>query len=165
MQRRKAAMTATVAGLVLTGSLAVGVAPGYAAGNSPSATVSSARAPKTDGAKFLCRRVPRLERRINRAIRRLDGGVGTRGSIARLQARVDNATRENHAAIAKFLGDRLTYRKSLLPNLRQRQTDLKSVTSWCLEHGDAKAGGSATSGPSSSGSSTDGSPSTSGTAS
>ncbi len=133
MQRRKAAMTATVAGLVLTGSLAVGVAPSYADGSSsssPSAT-AAAKGPKTDGAKVLCRRVPRLERRIERAIRRLDAGVGTRGSIARLQQRIDNANDENHAAIAKLLGDRMTHRKDLLPNLTQRQSDLKDVATWC----------------------------------
>ncbi len=147
MQRRKAAMTATIAGLVLTGSLAVGVAPSYAAGNAPSGTLSAAkavkpaaRAPKTDGAKFLCRRVPRLETRIYRGIRRLEGGVDTRGSIARLQARIDNANKEGHTAIAKFLGDRMTYRKSLLPNLKQRQTDLTAVATWCEQNGNAVQG-------------------------
>jgi hypothetical protein len=139
MQRRKAAMTATVAGLVLTGSLAAGVTPSYADNASSGTTVSAAAAPKTDGAKFLCRRVPKLELRINRGINRLSGGVGTRGSIARLQARIDNANKEGHTAIAKFLGDRLTFRKSLLPNLQQRQTDLKSVATWCLTNGDGSA--------------------------
>lgn len=137
MQRRKAAMTATVAGLVLTGSLAAGVAPSYADGTSSSTlAAATAKIPKGDGAKFLCRRVPRLELRISRGINRLNAGAGTRGSIARLQLRVDNATKENHAAIAKFLNDRLTFRKELLPNLTQRQTDLKSVAAWCLTNND-----------------------------
>jgi hypothetical protein len=144
MQRRKAAMTAAVAGLVLTGSLAVGVAPSYADSSSSSAVVA-AKAPKTDGAKMLCRRVPRLERRIDRAIRRLDAGVGTRGSIARLQQRVDNAKTENHAAIAKLLGDRLTYRKGLLPSLTQRQGDLKSVATWCQDNNGGATASSTTS--------------------
>lgn len=145
MQRRKTAMTAAVAGLVLTGSLAVGVAPSYAAGTGSSGTaVVAAKAPTTDGAKGLCRRVPRLERRVNRAITRLDAGVGTRGSIARLQDRVNLATTEKHAAVAKLLGDRLTFRKSLLPNLEQRRTDLKSVADWCLTNGDGSSAGTST---------------------
>lgn len=133
MMRRKAAMTATAAGLVLTGSLVAGAAPSYAAGTTGAApaAATAGKAPKTDGAKALCRRVPRLERRIDRAITRLDAGAGTRGSIVRLQDRVDIANREGHTAVAKLLGDRLTYRKSLLPNLQQRQSDLKSVASWC----------------------------------
>jgi hypothetical protein len=141
MQRRKAAMTATVAGLVLTGSLAVGAAPSYADTSSSSATVTAAaKGPRTDGARVLCRRVPRLERRIDRAIRRLNAGVGTPGSIARLQQRVDNAMTEHHTAVAKYLHDRLTFRKSLLPTLTQRQKDLKDVATWCAANGNAVSG-------------------------
>lgn len=146
MQRRTAAMTATVAGLVLTGSLAAGVAPSYADGTGSSATsVSAGKAPKSDGAKVLCRRVPRLERRLDRAVNRLDAGVGTRGSIARLQARIDNANDAGHTAIAKFLGDRLSHRKELLPNLTQRQSDIKDVATWCkANHAGATAAPTAT---------------------
>ncbi len=133
MQRRKAAAMATVAGLVLTGSLAVGAAPSYASTAHAGTPVTALKAPKSDGSRMLCRRVPRLQTRLNRAVTRLEAGAGTRGSIARLQDRVNNATSENHTAVAKFLGDRLTYRKSLLPNLEQRRTDLKSVADWCLK--------------------------------
>jgi hypothetical protein len=131
MQRRTAA--ATVAGLVLTGSLVAGAAPSYASTAHTGTPVTTLKAPKTDGARGLCRRVPRLQTRVDKAIKRLDAGAGTPGSIARLQDRVDNATKENHAAVAKLLGDRLSYRKSLLPNLEQRRTDLKSVADWCLK--------------------------------
>ncbi|MDI5967718.1 hypothetical protein POF50_035080 [Streptomyces sp. SL13] len=144
MQRRTAAMTATVAGLVLTGSLAIGVAPSYASTAHASSAKATRSAPKTDGAKALCRRVPKLERRVNKAVTRLDAGAGTPGSIARLQDRVNNATSEGHTAVAKLLGDRLTYRKSLLPNLKQRQTDLKSVADWCLTTRNSTNSGSGT---------------------
>lgn len=146
MQRRKAAVTATVAGLVLAGSLAAGVAPSYADSGSSSATVTTAaKGPKTDGSKVLCRRVPRLERRISRAIKRLDAGVGTRGSIARLQQRLDNADTENHTAVAKLLGDRLTHRKDLLPNLTARQADLKDVATWCQANSNGSTGATSSS--------------------
>ncbi|MEU6173587.1 hypothetical protein ABZ832_16905 [Streptantibioticus parmotrematis] len=136
MQRRKAAMAATVAGIALTGSLVAGAAPSYA--DSASSTVTTAaKAPKGDGAKVLCRRVPALERRVNRAVKRLEAGVNTPGSIARLQQRIDNANAKGDTAVAKLLGDRMSTRKALLPNLEQRQTDLKSVGSWCQTQGDA----------------------------
>lgn len=155
MQRRTAATAATLAGLVLTGSLAIGVAPGYAATPHAAPVAAKAaragKAPKGDGSKALCRRVPRLERRLDRAVRRLEAGAGTRGSIARLQERVDNANSAGHAAVAKFLGDRLTHRKSLLPNLEQRQTDIKSVADWCLTtRNGIPSGASASSAPSAS---------------
>ncbi len=143
MQRRKATVTATVAGLVLTGSLAAVAVPAYADGGSPSASTSTApqahpKGPKTDGARALCHRVPKLDRRIAREIKRLQSGVGTPGSIAFLQQRVDNAKKENHAAIAKFLGDRLTARQALLVNLKQRQGDLKDVATWCRANDNGK---------------------------
>ncbi|MGW7003583.1 hypothetical protein ACWGCW_12315 [Streptomyces sp. NPDC054933] len=145
MQRRKATVTATVAGLVLTGSLAAVAVPAYADGTSPTPSASASTAPqahpkgpKTDGARALCRRVPKLDRRITRELKRLEAGAGTRGSIAFLQQRVDNAKKENHAAIAKFLGDRLSARQALLVNLKQRQSDLKDVASWCKANDNGK---------------------------
>ncbi|WP_269855105.1 hypothetical protein [Streptomyces sp. RPT161] len=150
MQRRKATVTATVAGLVLTGSLAAVAAPAYADGSSPSPSAGTAphahpKGPKTDGARALCRRVPKLDRRIAREIKRLDSGVGTPGSIAFLRQRVENAKKENHAAIAKFLGDRLSARQALLVNLKQRQSDLKDVATWCKANGKGKPANSTTS--------------------
>jgi hypothetical protein len=143
MQRRKATVTATVAGLVLTGSLAAVAVPAYADGSSPSPSSSAVpqahpKGPKTDGARALCRRVPKLDRRIAREIKRLEAGVGTPGSIAFLEQRVDNAKKENHAAIAKYLGDRLTARQALLVNLKQRQQDLKDVATWCKANHNGK---------------------------
>jgi len=143
MQRRTATMT--VAGLVLAGSLTAGAAPSWADGTATpgSSPTAAAKGPQGDGAKMLCRRVPRLERRVDRAVKRLEAGVGTRGSIARLQQRVDNAGTANHAAIAKLLGDRLTHRKDLLPNLKSRQTDLKDVRTWCKANHNGRPGSTA----------------------
>ena len=92
-----------------------------------------------DGAKALCKRVPKIDRRIDRALKRLEGGTEARGSIARLQLRVDRAKKAGHGEIATYLQDRLNYRKSLVPTLQQRQKDLKDVKAWCVDHADGKA--------------------------
>jgi hypothetical protein len=151
--------TVTVAALgVLLGAAGTAAATGTvpAGGAEPSSTTATAApkaGPKGDGARALCRRVPRINRRIDRALHRLNAGAGTRGSIARLQQRVDNAKDEGHTAIETFLNDRLTFRRSLVPMLEQRQKDLKEVRSWCQSHHNGKGAGKANR----SGSSADGS--------
>ncbi|MGD3109545.1 hypothetical protein [Streptomyces sp. YGL11-2] len=133
MQLRTATTAAALAGIVLT--TAAVAAPSYAAeSKSPTTSVSAARhakGPRSDGAKGLCVRVPRLEKRIEKRIRRIEGPVGTPGSIKYLEQRIDLAQKANHAAVAKFLGDRLTARKGFLTTLKKEQTDLKAVATWC----------------------------------
>lgn len=121
-RRRTLLVGAAVAALLAGGT---GMA---AAENTP------APAPTGDGAKALCKRVPKIDRRIDRALKRLDAGVDKRGSIARLQQRVDNAKAAGHDEIATFLQDRLTFRKSLVTTLHQRQKDLADVRTWCGDH-------------------------------
>ncbi|MEU6364195.1 hypothetical protein ABZ876_00285 [Streptomyces sp. NPDC046931] len=100
---------------------------------------SAAPTPAGDGARGLCKRVPTIDRRIERALERLDGGADVRGSVARLQQRVDNAKKAGHGEIATYLQHRLDFRKSLVPTLRQRQKDLAGVRSWCADHENGKA--------------------------
>ncbi|MEV0483015.1 hypothetical protein AB0I69_20715 [Streptomyces sp. NPDC050508] len=97
------------------------------AGSTPAPT------PTGDGAQALCKRLPKIDNRIDRALERLNAGAGTRGSIARLQQRVDNAKSAGDDAIATYLQDRLDFRKSLLPTLQQRQKDLTDVKTWCQD--------------------------------
>ncbi|MFD8809785.1 hypothetical protein [Streptomyces sp. NPDC059597] len=99
-----------------------------------------AAGPTGDGAKALCKRVPKIDRRLHRALKRLDAGKARRGSVARLQQRVDNAKKADHSEVATFLQDRLDFRKSLRTNLEQRQKDLNSVKDWCAKNDDGKAG-------------------------
>ncbi|MEU1413662.1 hypothetical protein [Streptomyces sp. NPDC005731] len=120
-----------LAGLAAAALLATGT--GAAVADS-----SPAPGPTGDGAHALCKRVPKIDRRLERALKRLDGGVGVRGSVARLQRRVDNAKKADHDEIATFLQDRLTFRRSLVPTLQQRQKDLEGVKSWCAAHGNGK---------------------------
>lgn len=121
-----------LAGLATAALLAAGT--GAAAADS-----SPAPAPTGDGAKALCKRVPKIDRRIERALKRLDAGVGTRGSVARLERRVGNAKKAGHTEIATFLEDRLKTRKALVPMLKQRQKDLADVRTWCQDNNDGRA--------------------------
>lgn len=130
---------ALLASLATAALLATGT--GAAAADS-----TPAAGPKGDGAKALCKRVPKIDRRIERALKRLDSGVTVKGSVARLQQRVDNAKKEGHDQIATYLQDRLTFRKSLVTTLQQRQKDLAGVKTWCAANraGAGAAGGKAT---------------------
>ncbi|MFF4562220.1 hypothetical protein [Streptomyces sp. NPDC001435] len=121
-----------LAGLATAALLATGT--GAAAADS-----STAPAPTGDGAKALCKRVPKIDRRIERALKRLDAGAGTRGSVARLERRVDNAKKAGHTEIATFLEDRLKTRKALVPTLKQRQKDLADVRTWCQDNNGGRA--------------------------
>ena len=117
-----------------TAALLAGATGVAAAGGSP------APAPKGDGAHVLCKRAPKIDRRIERALKRLDAGAGVRGSVARLQMRVDNAKKAGHDEIATYLQHRLEFRRSLVTTLHQRQKDLGAVKTWCADHAGGKAG-------------------------
>ncbi|WP_330459836.1 hypothetical protein OIB37_24995 [Streptomyces sp. NBC_00820] len=142
MQVRRPTRT-LLAALAATAAL-VGTAGAAAAADSTPTAASSAKPaakPKGDGARALCKRVPRIDRRIDRALRRLDAGAGRRGSVARIQQRVDNAKKAGHDEIATFLQDRLDFRVSLQKNLEQRQKDLTGVKTWCQANDGGKAAG------------------------
>ncbi|MGW0211975.1 hypothetical protein ACWDZ8_41845 [Streptomyces sp. NPDC003233] len=124
-----------LAGGAMAAVLAVAGTTGAAAADS-----TPKPGPTGDGAHALCKRVPKIDRRIQRALKRLDAGAGTRGSVARLQQRVDNAKKAGHAQIATFLQDRLDFRKSLVTSLQQRQKDLNDVRTWCQDNNGGKAG-------------------------
>ncbi|MEV6006645.1 hypothetical protein AB0M29_07550 [Streptomyces sp. NPDC051976] len=146
--------TAVAAGAALAALLATAGAASADSGTStatsstaPSAAAKAHKAPAGDGARALCRRVPRIEARISRALKRLNGPDTEIGSVARLQERVNNAKAAGHTEIETYLNNRLTFRKSLIPMLTQRNTDLAGVSSWCGTHdngkGSAKDGGTA----------------------
>ncbi|OAR27042.1 hypothetical protein A8W25_01830 [Streptomyces sp. ERV7] len=125
--RRRVAAAALAATAVLTVT-----APSAFADSTPSkAPRTTAEAPTTDGAKGVCKRAPKVAARLERSLGRLNGGVHTVGSVARLQERVDNAKKEGHTAVETYLNDKLTYRRGLVTTLQQRQKDLKDVATWC----------------------------------
>ncbi|MFI8351123.1 hypothetical protein [Streptomyces sp. NPDC085596] len=118
-----------LAGLAAAALLAGSAGAASAADASPGA--KPAAKPAGDGARALCKRAPKIDKRIDRALKRLDAGKARRGSVARLQQRVDNAKKAGHTEIATFLQGRLDQRESLKKNLEQRQKDLAGVKTWC----------------------------------
>ncbi|MFI9331483.1 hypothetical protein ACIGZJ_28590 [Kitasatospora sp. NPDC052868] len=123
---------AALGALAIAGSL-FAAAPAQAADGtgSPSAAPSARQTPKGDGAKGICKRLPKTEERVAKAVDRLNGDAGVVGSIARLQQRATDAKTAGHTPIATYLNDRLTARRSLLATLQTRQSDLKAVATWC----------------------------------
>ncbi|MEU3032747.1 hypothetical protein ACPCBC_29365 [Streptomyces incarnatus] len=123
---------------LLAGVAATAVLAGSATAAAAADGTSSA-GPSGDGAKALCKRLPKVDRRVERALKRLDAKAGTRGSVARLEKRVDNAKKAGHTEIATYLQNRLTFRKTLRTTLQQRQKDVAAVKTWCQKNDDGKA--------------------------
>lgn len=131
MHRRKTA----------TAAVAVAAAALLALSGSADAATPTGTVPTGDGARALCKRAPKIDRRIERALTRLNGSAATRGSVARLEQRVANAKSAGHTAIAGYLGDRLAYRKSLVPALQKAKTDIAQVETWCKANDNGKGAG------------------------
>ncbi|RZU44516.1 hypothetical protein EV284_1984 [Streptomyces sp. BK022] len=134
MDARRSTRT-LLAGLATAALLAGSAGAASAAGASPGAK------PAGDGARALCKREPKIDKRVDRALKRLDAGKGRRGSVARLQQRVDNAKKAGHTEIATFLQGRLDHRVSLKRTLEERQKDLAGVKTWCEKNDGGKAAG------------------------
>ncbi|MFH9427389.1 hypothetical protein ACH4JZ_03790 [Streptomyces sp. NPDC017615] len=135
MDARRSTRT-LLAGLATAALLAGSTGAASAADASPSAKPAAKSA--HDGARALCKREPKLDKRIDRALKRLEAGKARRGSVARLQQRVDNAKKAGHTEIATFLQGRLDHRESLKKTLEQRQKDLAGVKTWCEKNDDGK---------------------------
>ncbi|GAA2747764.1 MULTISPECIES: hypothetical protein [Kitasatospora] len=131
LKNRKAAALGV---LVLAGSL-LAAAPAQAA--SPSAKPT----PTGDGAKAICKRLPKTQEHVGKALDRLGGDATVVGSVARLEQRVTNAKTAGHTEIQTYLNDRLTFRKSLVTTLQTRQNDLKAVATWCAAQGQSTGSG------------------------
>ncbi|MGW7244992.1 hypothetical protein [Streptomyces decoyicus] len=136
MRTRNIALSSVAAATAL-----LGVAGTAAADSTPapstSTSTSAAKSGAGDGAQALCKRVPKIEKRIHRALQRLEGKAGRRSSVARLEKRLEKAKAAGHTEIANFLDHKLTRRKSLVPTLQQRQKDLAKVATWCRTHHNA----------------------------
>ncbi|MFE3282581.1 hypothetical protein ACFXJJ_05595, partial [Streptomyces sp. NPDC059233] len=85
---------AAIGTLTLAGVLVA--APAQAATPKPAA---SKGAPKGDGSKAICKRLPETDKRIAAAITRLGADATVPGSIARLEQRVANAKAEGHTEV------------------------------------------------------------------
>lgn len=105
-----------------------------------SGTPSPGTARTGDGAQALCKRLPRIEKRIDNVLERMNGTAAERGSIARLEKRVASAKAAGHTEIETFLTHRLAARTSHRTALDQRQKDLVEVKAWCKANIDRAKG-------------------------
>ncbi|MFG2526941.1 hypothetical protein [Streptomyces sp. NPDC048516] len=135
MRTRSIALSSVAAATALLG--VVGTAAADSSTPAPSGSASAktrtgeGKTRTGDGAQALCRRAPKIEKRLHRALHRLQGKAGVRGSVARLEKRAEKAKAAGHTEIATFLNHKLAHRKSLVPTLQQRQKDLAKVATWC----------------------------------
>ncbi|MFJ7203941.1 hypothetical protein ACIQWR_10470 [Streptomyces sp. NPDC098789] len=130
---------AAIGALALAGAL-LAVAPAQADSSRSDAGKDgkgAKSAPKGDGSKEICKRLPKTKGRVDAAITRLGGDATVAGSVTRLEQRVANAKTAGHTEVYTYLNDRLTARKALLPTLQKRQGNLKAVSTWCAAQ-DAK---------------------------
>ncbi len=98
-------------------------APSAAAGGLPGG--GGPRAPA------LCKRVPQLYARIDRALTRLEGDETVSGSVARVRKRIATAERTGRPEVGTHLQDVLTRRQGLVPQLRQGRSELARIAAWC----------------------------------
>jgi hypothetical protein len=117
---RNTLITAAIAaGLVLTGATTA------AAADEPVTVTLSA-----DQVRFLCeKRLPRIEKRVDRLLTRVTGDAGVRGSAEWLRARAAKereAGRETSADLLDERADRRLGRVDDLTAIKQRVTDFRT---------------------------------------
>lgn len=82
-----------------------------------------------------CLRIPNLQIRTNNLITRLNGDASVRGSLAWLQAQIDDANAKGRTQLATVLENRLAVRTQSLDVLAQRQERLANLAERCRNHG------------------------------
>ncbi|MFJ2199217.1 hypothetical protein [Streptomyces violaceusniger] len=137
MHRGKSVIVACAATAALLGPVGVAAADGSAPASTPAAA-PSAKPHKGagDGSQGLCKRSKKIDKRLDRALKRLKGQAAVKGSVARLAKRVERAKKADHTEVETFLNHKLTFRRSLVTTLEQRQEDLSKVQTWCASRGE-----------------------------
>jgi hypothetical protein len=82
-----------------------------------------------------CLRIPNLQTRTDNLIARLNADAGTRGSLAWLQAQIDDATSKGRTQLVTVLTNRLEVRTQSLEVLANRQERLTKLADLCRTHG------------------------------
>lgn len=82
-----------------------------------------------------CLRIPNLEIRTNNLLTRLQGDASVRGSLAWLQAQIDDAKAKGRAQLATVLENRLRVRTQTIEVLNVRLGRLEKLADKCREHG------------------------------
>ena len=124
--RRTVKSTLMIGAAVLTAGAAFVVPTAAQAATTPALPARYERA---------CLRIPNLQKRTNNVIDRLNGDASTKGSLAWLQAMIDDATAKNRTQLATVLKNRLAVRTQTLKVLTQRQQRLAALVEKCRSHG------------------------------
>lgn len=82
-----------------------------------------------------CLRIPNFQIRTDNFITRLNGDAATRGSLAWLQAQIDDAKAKGRTQLATVLENRLAVRTQTLEVLKVRQQRLANLVEKCRAHG------------------------------
>ncbi len=82
-----------------------------------------------------CLRIPNLQLRTDNLITRLNGDATVRGSLAWLQAQIDDANAKGRTQLATVLENRLAVRTQSLEVLAQRHERLANLAERCRNHG------------------------------
>jgi hypothetical protein len=82
-----------------------------------------------------CLRIPNIEIRTTNMITRLNGDSSVRGSLAWLQAQIDDAKAKGRTQLATVLENRLKVRTQTLEVLKVRQQRLEKLADLCRSHG------------------------------
>ncbi|MBD3007152.1 hypothetical protein [Streptomyces sp. 5-10] len=142
MHRGKSVLVACAATAALLGPVGIAAADGSVSATTPAAAPSAKGAKGAgDGSRGLCKRAKKIDKRLDRALKRLKGPATVRGSVARLAKRVERAEKADHTEVQTFLNHKLTFRRSLVPTLEQRQKDLSKVQKWCAARGEGSGSG------------------------
>jgi hypothetical protein len=80
-------------------------------------------------------RIPNLQIRTDNLITRLNADATTKGSLAWLQAQIDDAKAKNRPQLVTVLQNRLAVRTQSLEVLKQRQQGLAKLAQTCVDHG------------------------------
>ena len=106
----------------------------------PTSAFTGATSTTTTGAlpvryERACLRLPNFQIRTNNLITRLNGDASTKGSLAWLQAQINDAKAKNRTQLATVLQNRLAVRTQTLKVLQQRQDGLAKLLDKCRAHG------------------------------
>lgn len=82
-----------------------------------------------------CLRIPNLEIRTKNLITRLNGDASVKGSLAWLQAQIEDAKSKGRTQLATVLENRLKVRTQTLEVLKVREQRLEKLADLCRSHG------------------------------
>jgi hypothetical protein len=127
---------------LLLGAAVVTAGAAFVVPSTASAATASAGTAPTDPAGELplrwqraCLRIPNIEIRTTNFITRLEGDASVKGSLAWLQAQIEDAKAKNRPQLVTVLENRLKVRTQTLEILKNRLEKLERLAEKCRNHG------------------------------